>query len=111
MQSVGVASTDFPLRLKVLSFLLCLAPLSLFLLLDFDPLSVIGYAAVSLLLSLLAAGVLESRSGGFSPRRFVMRFCGSMALVIVIMLAYGPVLTAVLGRLGEGFDCLFCPRD
>jgi hypothetical protein len=109
MQGAGVASTDFPLRLKVLGLLLCCAPLSVFLLLDFDPLSVVGYAVLSLLLSLLAAGVLEARAGGFSPRRFVLRFCGCMALVVVLVLAYGPLVASLFGRLGGGFDCLFCP--
>lgn len=111
MHGAGVASTDFPLRLKVLGLLLCCAPLSLFLLLDFDPLSVIGYAAVSLLFSLLAAAALESRSGWFSPRRFVLRFCGCMVLVLVLVLAYGPLLTSLLSQFGEGLDCLFCVGD
>lgn len=111
MQSAGIASTDFPLRLKVLGLLSCCAPLSLFFILDFDTLSVIGYAAVSLLLGLLAAGALELRSGWFSPRRFILRFCGCMALVVAVVLAYGPLISALLGRLGESLDCLFCLRD
>src|SRR2546423_15028268 len=63
--------TDFSLRQKLWGLLLLCAPLPVFLLSGFDLLPSLGFAAVTLLLSLVAVTALELRSSGLKPRRFL----------------------------------------
>ena len=92
---------EFSLRQKLWALLLLCAPLPVFLLAGFDLLPSLGFAAVTLLLSLVAVTALELRSKGWKPRRFLSRLSVVLGVAIAITVAYTPLVDAVLERLKE----------
>ena len=93
--------TDFSLRQKLWGLLLLCAPLPVFLLSGFDLLPSLGFAAVTLLLSLVAVTALELRSSGLKPRRFLSRLSVVLGVAVAATVAYTPLVNAVLEQLKE----------